>query len=308
MKVSLTFYTSLFTLSTECIGGSVSLIPGADFPVPLLFSGVPVMHRIDGSTAQIEQYERMKKESANPLAKGPNSGEALCLKWTDLIATEATKDNELALKFLQQFEAEASCGSQVAANVACAFVAQVRDAIGGSFEPAKTRPTSVSETLSYSGLPNEKRVTATIILNPESAPKAGSLGNLFEEFLQSRTSTGKNLRVHNSIKVNPNDMLSISADEGMDGIYAFSHSNDKTHSIWIILYLGEKRKVEDGRRVISDFSSFLQSKQFTISESAVLTSEDEEKLERDSEADEEKGRLINLESLARFALRIKCSS
>jgi hypothetical protein len=100
----------------------------------------------------------------------------------------------------------------------------------------------------------------------------------------------------------------MSADGGSDDIYAFSHSNDRSHSIWIVLYLGGKRKVEDGRKVIEGFKSSLSQSNYLISDSAILTSEEEEKIERESEAGEEQSREANRESIARFALGIYCST
>lgn len=248
-------------------------------------------------------YQQFQREDP-PDVVSESSAARICVPWLK----HGSDNRKNALQFLNEFDRR-ECGNVDKKDGECLFVRLVKDEVEGSLTPLKVRRTVVSEAVSYSGLPDEKRVTATIILNPESASKT-PLGSLFEEFIAQRGNNKAEIstsRVRNAIKVNHRqEELSISADGGLDDIYVFSHSNDKTHSIWIVLYIGKTKKVADGRKLIEDFENNLIAQNIWISDSAVMTSEEEEKIEKEAENEEEMSSLKNLESTAQFALKIHC--
>jgi hypothetical protein len=243
---------------------------------------------------------------------GPNfSVDSICQAWKEEFSRvqENPKTAELlALNFLKQSESTLSCALTGVIDPVCRWMATLKASLGGSFESKDTAPVIVSETVSYSGLPHEKRVTATIILNP-TVKESVSLSSVFEDFLiqQSREKTAP--RVFNSIRVNKRkEELAISAGGGLDDIYAFSHCNDATNSIWIILYMGPSKTVEYGRKLIEKFQVYLLSCDFTIRDSVVLTSEEEESMEREAEERSESDRARDLESRAQLGLRLLCTN
>ena len=232
-------------------------------------------------------------------SRGPKS---VCTSWQEE-SRGANKDDLVALKFLKALEAS-RCPTGVGPGCACIQV--IKSAVGGSFDPAVTEPIVLSETASFGGLPGEKRVTATIILAPNTKLEV-SLSSLFEKYLIGQGKDTSSPRVHNSIRVNQRkEELTISAGGGMDDVYAFSHSNDNSNSIWIILYLGKSKTMEYGRRLIEGFESTLASRDYVISDAAIVTSEEEEKMERDSEEADADARVRNMETMAKFAMSLIC--
>ena len=153
---------------------------------------------------------------------------------------------------------------------------------------------------------NEKRVTATIVLSPASVPRV-SLSALFEKYLIELSNEKSAPRVHNSIRVNQRrEELTISAGGGLDDLYAFSHSNELSNSIWIIMYVGPSKSLDYGKKVIEQFEKTLLAANYVINSSAIMTSDEEDKIERDTERSAEITRVRNMESMAQFALQIYC--
>jgi hypothetical protein len=315
----------LLTLATDSLSGYISLnsqgndgmlrllrfqpsgglLRGSDGPLPFATSSLDPYHAMlmNHAIQTLSGYKQFQPESP-PDVVAESSAARICTPWRD----RDRGDGPGALQFLNDMDRNMCQNADSSSDGECRFIGLVKTQVGGSFTPSKLTRTVISEAVSYTGLPDEKRVTATIILNPESASNT-PLGSLFEEFIAQRGNDNaeKPSRVRNAIKVNHRqEELSISADGGLDDIYVFSHSNDKTHSIWIVLYIGKTKKVADGRKLIEAFENNLIARNIWIADSAVLTSEEEEKMEKEAEIEEKKSYLQNLESTARFALKIHC--
>lgn len=241
-----------------------------------------------------------------------------CSEWNDIKAEDERRfggrpkpvdEPNVGLDFLKSLEAKHCATATPTISIFCKTLTVVKQSVGGSFDPKVTEPIVVSDTASYSGVAGEKRVTATIVLEPGKMPEI-SLSALFEQFLMSKgIGSSKTPRMHNSIVVdNHNQELSISAGGGLDDVYAFSHSNQRTHSIWIILYLGKNRTIAEGRSLIEDFQKQLVNREYMIFDSAVITSEEEDKMERDSEAAEARSRVQRMEAMAQFSIDLLCAS
>lgn len=160
------------------------------------------------------------------------------------------------------------------------------------------------------GVPLEKRVTATIVLDPLSKVKIGSLSGLFEEYLVDVERTETSPRIHNSIRVNNRrEELSISAGSGYDQMYAFSHSNEISNSIWIILYLGPGRSIEYGKSVLEGFKTYLgEVKEFKIEDYLIVSSKEEFETEKKAEKAVTDNLIKNSFGTASFALDLLCVS
>jgi hypothetical protein len=241
-----------------------------------------------------------------------------CSQWNDIKADDKRSfgdrpkpvdEPNVGLEFLKSLETKHCASSTPTMSIYCKTLAVVKQFVGGSFDPKVTEPIVVSDTSSYSGVAGEKRVTATIVLEPGRMPEI-SLSAMFEQFLMSKgIGSSKTPRMHNSIVVdNHNQELAISAAGGLDDVYGFSHSNKRTHSIWIILYLGKNRTIAEGRSLIEDFQKQLGNGGYTIVDSAVITSEEEDKMERDSEAAEARSRVQRMEAMAQFSIDLLCAS
>jgi hypothetical protein len=234
----------------------------------------------------------------------------ICESWHEEVTRvkEVPTRGTMALVFMRELEGKLRCIEPGKLDPACKWLSIVRASVGGSFDPRATRPISISETISYAGLPHEKRVTATIILDP-TAKLDSTLSAMFEKFLIQQSRNKASPRLFNSIQVNERkESLAISAGGGLDDVYAFSHCNDHTNSIWIVLYMGPSKTVDYGRALIDAFVNFLSAADFVISDSIVVTSDEEEKMERDSEKQSETDRVQGMESSADFALTLLCES
>lgn len=213
----------------------------------------------------------------------------------------------MALSFLREKEATLKCQAGQPGPFLCRWLAMMKGTIGGSFDTRTAKVTSLSETVSYSGLPHEKRVTATFMLVPPAKDRTRSLSSVFETYLREQSREKVAPRVFNSIRVNQRkEELAISAGGGLDDVYAFSHCNDLTNSIWIILYLGQSKTVEYGRSVIRGFQNYLLQADFIISDSIVVSSDEEEQMERDSEKQVEIDRVNNMEFISELGLKSLC--
>ena len=128
-----------------------------------------------------------------------------------------------------------------------------------------------------------------------------SLSAVFEKFLVDHSNRDIGPRMRNSILVNQRKQeLSISAGGMLDDVYAFSHSNSETNSVFIILYLGPSKTLENGRKLLQDFKEYLSGKAFDVKDYIVTTSDDDAKAERDSE-------MKITSTTASFALDLLCS-
>ena len=183
----------------------------------------------------------------------------------------------------------------------------MKHAAGGDLDPRRGYPSTLSEKDPLNSLPLEKRVTATIVLDP-SSQKIGSLSSLFEAYLVASDRTETTPRIHNAIRVNNRkEELSISAGSGYDQMYAFSHSNEATNSIWIILYLGPTRSIEFGRKVLEGFRTYLgQVQNFQIADYSIVSSQDEFADEKKAEKATEEAITRNSFGTASFALDLMC--
>jgi len=274
-----------------------------------------VFNKIASMSGMIRSAALTKAHEGFPA--GSSSLENICLDWKrqQKIVLEDEKKGHDPLRFLKFWSIEWRCkpaeqpdagimGS--APDVGCKWLNTVRENLGGSFDPEESKPLSISETISYSGLPNEKRITATIIIDKDQRLTT-SLSQMFEAFLVEQSRDKPTSRLYNSIRVNQKrEVLSISAGGGLDDVYAFSHTNDVTNSIWIVLYVGKTKKLEYGRSLIKAFIADLETQKFKIADQIVISSEDEEKMERDAEKMTEVERVKGMEANAIFALNLLC--
>lgn len=230
----------------------------------------------------------------------------MCLQWrvSTTRGLEPDIDIHPALNFMRDVESQVACTGD--SSPECRWLALVKHSVGGSFDPRDNKPVAISKTLSYLSTMNEKRITATIVLSPASVPRV-SLSALFEKYLIELSNEKSAPRVHNSIRVNQRrEELTISAGGGLDDLYAFSHSNELSNSIWIIMYVGPSKSLEYGKKVIEQFEKTLLAANYVINSSAIMTSDEEDKIERDTERSAEITRVRNMESMAQFALQIYC--
>lgn len=242
-------------------------------------------------------------------ASSPSPYQEFCDSWREEVGRipDGHISGPMALSFLREKEATLKCQAGQPVPYLCRWLAMMKSTIGGSFDTRTAKVTSLSETISYSGLPHEKRVTATIILEPSLKGERPSLSSVFESYLREQSREKVAPRVFNSIRVNQRkEELAISAGGGLDDVYAFSHCNDATNSIWIILYLGQSKTVEYGRSIIRGFQSYLLQSDYIISDSIVVSSDEEEQMERDSEKQVEIDRVNNMEFISELGLKSLC--
>lgn len=256
--------------------------------------------------AQTGSVQRVLRATQTMVAPGTLDRIRFCDDWKDeknrvLIDKQSP---QVALGFLRETEGRANCVGDTASPI-CRWLSKVKETLK-SFDPIATKPVSVSETISYAGLPHEKRVTATIILDPFQK-LATSLSNMFERFLIKQSRDKASARLFNSIRVNERkEVLSVGAGGGLDDIYAFSHCNDATNSIWIVLYIGPSKTVQYGKDLIQKFETDLKLADFVVSDSLVVTSDEEKQMEGEAEAQTEADRVQGMESTAQFALTMLC--
>ena len=276
------------------------------FFVPSLFLSVHVSASTQ-NLAQVIAAVRQQSLSTSASADGPlPSGftSSVCASWLEQsVSSENPKQSRepRALQFLGAMEKQNCAPGAMTGAVNCALLAFIKSSCGGGFMPSRRTMGFLDRGKSSSSATDDKRVTGLYV---GTAPEAsGSLKEAFEKYItESEAFRGTSI-IKDTIQVEKGQQeLSISAGTNTGDVSAFMHFTKPTNTLYVILYMGSGRTLEDGTNILHEFT---KKNPGIIASSMVTTSREESKEARDAEQAAELS-MRQSSQVASFALDLLC--
>ena len=277
------------------------------FFVPSLFLSA----HVSASTAQTSSLQqviaavRQQPLSPNGSADGPlPSGftPTVCRQWfVQSASSENPKESRepRALQLLGALEKQNCTPGSMTRAVNCALLNFIKTACGGDFMPSGR---TVGLLAKSSTNPNDdKRVTGLYV--GAATAEAASLKDAFEQYITESDAFKGSSIIKDAIQVDKGQQeLSISAGTRTGDVSAFMHYTKPTNTLYVILYMGSGRTLEDGTNILK---SFVTSNTGKIASSMVTTSSQESKEAREAEQAAELS-MRQSSQVASFALDLLC--
>ena len=262
------------------------------------------------STANLQQViAAVQQQSLTPngSADGPlPSGftPTVCAQWfVQSVSSESPKQSRepRALQLLGALEKQNCTPGSMTRAVNCALLAFIKTACGGDFMPSRRTIGFLDRGKSSSGANDDKRVTGLYV--GTGAAEAASLKDAFEKYItESEAFRGTSI-IKDTIQVEKGQQeLSISAGTNTGDVSAFMHFTKPTNTLYVILYMGSGRTLEDGTNILHEFT---KKNPGIIASSMVTTSREESKEARDAEQAAELS-MRQSSQVASFALDLLC--
>jgi hypothetical protein len=226
----------------------------------------------------------------------------ICAKWRARTGPE-TREAE-GLRLLDALD-NANCKpARESGAVNCNLLAFIKAQCGGDFSPSRrfTRSLDPSSTARASEY-DEKRVSGFYI--GTATGDDASLKTAFDDFVSKSSAFKGSSIIKDTIQVDKGKQeLTISAGTTTGDVSVFTHFTRETNSLYVILYIGATKSLEEGTKILNDFqvSSAGKIKSYMISTSR------EEKAEAKASEDATERMLQQNSQVASFALDLLCQA
>jgi hypothetical protein len=206
-----------------------------------------------------------------------------------------------ALQLLGTLEKHNCAPDASSGAVNCALLSFIKTACGGDFKPSGRTLRLVDRSTSSSGAIDDKRVTGIYVGTADVG--TASLRQAFEEFITGSEAFKGSSIIKDTIQVDKGEQeLSISAGTSTGDMSIFMHFTKQTNILYVILYMGRGKTLEDGTKVLQDFADTNKAKIKT----SMLSTSREETAEAKAAEDAAELSLRQSSQVASFALDLLC--